>query len=263
MLDEEELEEQECSQVDSEMEGRAGIINKEKYWPNGMVFYKIDPKFRKYFFKNFLSVPNMNQQHSAASSQVSNIQQAMDDIECATCIKFKERSNEEDYVYFRYGGGGCSSEVGMVGGRQEIQLSPGSHDHKDCAEHLTIVTHEIIHALGFHHEMVRPDRDNYVTVKFDNVQDGRFSRCSKDCVLKSKLLTGQRHNFKIAPNQTTFGIKFNYLSIMMYRWNEFAKDRSKPTIVAKQPGVGRNMRGDKMSDDDILAIRTMYKCDRK
>lgn len=47
---------------------------------------------------------------------------------------------------------------------------------------------------------------------------------------------------------------------MMYRWNEFAVDKTKPTIVAKKSGIGKNMRGEKMSDNDILAINTLYDC---
>lgn len=98
----------------------------------------------------------------------------MDDIEDATCVTFKEREMEDNYVYFYYGGGGCSSEVGMSGGEQEIKLNPGGRNQNDCADSMSTITHEIMHALGFHHEMVRPDRDNYVKVMFDNVKKGRL-----------------------------------------------------------------------------------------
>lgn len=37
---------------------------------------------------------------------------------------------------------------------------------------LSTVEHEILHALGFFHEQSRYDRDNFVTIQFDNIQTG-------------------------------------------------------------------------------------------
>ena len=45
-------------------------------------------------------------------------------------------------------------------------LAPG------CIRRHGTIMHEFLHALGFHHEHMRGDRDEHVFVNFDNIRSG-------------------------------------------------------------------------------------------
>jgi hypothetical protein len=55
-------------------------------------------------------------------------------------------------------------------GAQKVSLDDGCV--KDWAP--GVVTHELMHALGFFHEHTRPDRDTYVKINFDNIDPGKY-----------------------------------------------------------------------------------------
>lgn len=96
--------------------------------------------------------------------------------------------------------------------RYEIHLGP------TCWADSTVY-HEQGHAIGFIHEHQRPDRDSYVTIDLSNVPvdlRGNFTRVTS--------LVDQ-----LGP--------YDFLSIMHYRYNSFAADTSRATIVPN-PGWG-------------------------
>ena len=65
----------------------------------------------------------------------------------------------------------CSSNLGMKTG-------PGSAESPSVAGTIWLghdcpsVLHEVIHALGFQHEFIRPDRNQFIKVQFDNILKG-------------------------------------------------------------------------------------------
>ena len=83
-----------------------------------------------------------------------------------THLRFVERSNQSDYICF-VDGEACSSPYGRQGGRQDVNLNKHTCDRSDA------VVHEIAHAIGMRHEHSRRDRDRFVNVRWENVEDGK------------------------------------------------------------------------------------------
>ena len=124
---------------------------------------------------------------------------------------FREKtSSDANYITIK-DGDGCSSSVGMRGGQQWLTLSQSG-----CYSKSTI-QHEFIHAMGFDHVQSRPDRNQYVTIHYDNIKGGE-----------------KNLNFELLSDKwLTFGVAYDPKSFMHYHWNAFAKDYSKPTISSK------------------------------
>lgn len=95
---------------------------------------------------------------------------------------------------------------------------------------------------GWLHEQSRPDRDTYITVLYENIQQGMENQFMK----MPSHMVGQM-NFP-----------YDYKSLMHYPDNAFSKN-GKPTIVAKQSGVVFGER-DRISDNDLAELRSAYKC---
>lgn len=89
-----------------------------------------------------------------------------------TCVRFIERTNETDYVIFHNAEGilgSCNSNLGHRGGAQIVCLH-----HPECTRKEGTIQHEMMHILGFAHEHTRPDRDDHVTIIWDNIDKGKF-----------------------------------------------------------------------------------------
>uniref|UniRef100_A0A087XXS8 Metalloendopeptidase n=1 Tax=Poecilia formosa TaxID=48698 RepID=A0A087XXS8_POEFO len=150
-----------------------------------------------------------------------------------TCIRFKQRTNERDFIHF-FSGKGCYSYIGRQNGGQKISLA-----RHGCLI-TTSIQHEVFHALGFNHKQVRSDRDKYVKIFFQNIQEGK------------------EHNFdKVETNN--LGTPYDFSSIMEYDNKAFSKN-GKDTIVSRKNPNLKFGHAAKMSRNDIARINKLYKC---
>jgi len=172
---------------------RASI--RQGLWPGGILIYDITSDLAR---------------NPAAMAAIND---GMMEWTSKTCIRFKKRTVEASYVSFTSANdmNNCSANVGRTGVRQYIFLGSNCWSRR-------AVAHEIGHAVGFFHEQSRPDRDQYVTILYDNIEQRywyNFDKYDRSYI-------------------DSLGTPYDYRSLMHYGAYAFTRN-GLPTILTKQP----------------------------
>lgn len=195
-------------------------------WPGGVIPFVIDPG------------------HPIAN----RIQAAINNLNAGTNLTIQPRNNETDYIRF-VEAAGCASWVGRQGGEQTINAS------NNCS--IGNMMHEILHAAGLWHEQSRCDRDDFVTIYWNNISNNRESNFGKHCSTLNNLDTWDEKNGIDIGN-------YDYGSIMHYPSTAFSsngrrtivpKGSSKYQIVSRLGMMGQRSG---LSDGDVQAINRIY-----
>ncbi|WP_419488066.1 M12 family metallopeptidase [Chryseobacterium bernardetii] len=181
-------------------------------WPNRTIYYTI--------------ASNMG------SININKINTAVNEYNSKTNTRWVQRTNQSNYVEFIFGsstGADGWAHIGYQGGKQTISLD----------QYISVgsVIHEMGHTVGLYHEHARKDRDQYVSIQWNNIQDG------------------QAYNFNKYNSGTDIG-PFNINSVMMYWPNSYSKN-GLPTIKrADNTNFTYNRTG--FTTGDINTINAMY-----
>ncbi len=172
------------------------------------------------------------------------IKKALDYVNHTTNYTLVPRTDESNYIKFVIGSN-CMTQLGKGVSQINEIINKVVYIYINSTCPIDSIIHEIGHILGLNHEMQRIDRDEYLTVHEDNIENEFKSQYTKDIIINEG--------------------EFDYKSLMMYDRYSYSKN-NEPTMTYKKQldyKVGGNYG---FSIDDIKTINSKantMKCPQK
>jgi len=196
------------------MKGFRNAMSSARLWPGGKLYYQ------------FGSLP---------AHQQTQVREALRQFngEMRGCVTFTEGRGDGNYVLVsNMAGNVCQSRIGREGGAQHLNIGP------TFCQGYGVVKHEFIHALGFWHEQMRPDRNDHLNIHWTNIQSGSCSQ------------------FELCRGCSTT-TAYDPRSIMQYGGTLFSCN-GRDTMTLKNGG--RITYNEQLTELDKKKIRDLYKC---
>lgn len=223
----------------SALAGQAAAMPRESfYWPDGVVPYKIDAAL----------LPGESEDGASSNSTMkSKIDAAVKHWNEKTNVTLREATEADQAWILFTTGTWCQAAIGYGLGERIVRL------HEDCPDGTVI--HEIGHAVGLYHEHMRSDRDEHVTVHFENIDTTNHPEA--------------RGNFKkLSSDQVNDIGAYDFGSVMHYPYYSYAISTDKPTIrpirlpdetdealIERAHILGQRVG---LSEGDIAGVNEMY-----
>lgn len=164
------------------------------------------------------------------------IEKGLTRIESVSCFRFPTRTIEEDYISI-VKSTGCWSYLGRIGKAQLLSLD------SECLSY-PMVLHQILHVVGMNHPNSHFDRNEFITILWDNIDPGAID------------------NFEVSPMGIPpilghRNIPYDYESILHFRPKDFA---NKGGVVTMQSNYGVFEIGQRidLSRDDIDTLNSYF-----